>query len=117
MEIAMAMAWRGERVSRAARRADLVLVDVRYDPEDGAVRLARGYERRGDVWSDLVILDRAALIDRIRRGKKTFTGRAKDLPGDFEILSPVTVGPGGDALHVGSNDKGTGREDLGLPVF
>jgi hypothetical protein len=117
MEMEMATAWRGERVSRTARRADLVLVDVRCDPEGSGVRLARGYERRGDVWSDLVILDRAALIDRIRRGKKTFTGRAKDLPGDFEILSPVMVGPEGDALHVGSNDRGTRREDLGLPVF
>jgi hypothetical protein len=94
-----------------------VLVDVRYDPEDGQVRAARGYERRGDVWSDLVILDRAALFDRIRSGRKIFTGRAKDLPGDFEILSPVGLGREGDTLRVGSRAIGDRSEELGLPVF
>ncbi len=113
----MAMAGRGKRVSKASRRADVVLVDVRYVPEGGHVRVARGYERRGDVWSDLVILDRAELVDRIRRGRRIFTGRTKDLPGDFEILSPVSVDREVEALRVESSDLGDGREELGLPVF
>jgi hypothetical protein len=115
--VEIALEWRGLRIAKGARRADLVLVDARYTADGRRVSIARGYERRGDVWSDLVILDRDSIVNRLKRGRKVFTGRTRDLPGDFELLSPVSLTRSGETLRLGSEKGENGVEALELPGF
>lgn len=107
------MADRGRRLSRVGKQADLVLVDARYDADRGRLSLVRGYERRGDVWSDLLLLDRDSLIGRLRAGSRVFVGKLKDLPGDFELFARVHLNGESESIRSGANES----EDLGLPIF
>jgi hypothetical protein len=111
------MTSRGKPISIAKKRVDLVLVDARPTEDGRCIAVARGYERRGEVWSDLLILDRETVLGRVRQGKRVFVGMPLDLPGDFALQAPVRL----------SGDKtspilvsGEGRDEtvgLGLPVF
>jgi hypothetical protein len=95
----------------------LVLVDARPTEDGRRIAVARGYERRGEVWSDLMILDRETLLSRVKQGKRVFVGAPLDLPGDFALQAPVRL----------SGDKkspalisGAGRDEaerLGMPIF
>ncbi len=111
------MAKRGKRISPEAKRADLVLVDARLSQDGQRITVARGYERWGDVWSDLLILDRDALIRRLKDGRRIFTGRLKDLPGDFDLLARVSLGDGGGSIRAGSRARSESADDLGIPLF
>ncbi len=60
----------------ARAKIDGVIESVRYNP-DGTIQTARGYERRGVVWSDEVLLDRDALVQKLKQGKNFVTGVRK----------------------------------------
>ncbi len=81
----------GVRLSSNSRKLDVVIEAVRLDAHDGRLGLARGYERRGHVWSDVVLLTREELVERLRRGARVAVGRMKDVPGDFEVLARVRL--------------------------
>jgi len=53
---------------------DGVIEAVRYAP-DGKITLTRVYERRGAAFSDRVLLDRPALVERLKKGLKFVTGQ------------------------------------------
>jgi hypothetical protein len=107
----------GQRVSSARRKIDVVLVAIRYAGNARRIELARGYERRGSVWSDLLLYDRPTLVARMAAGQRVVTGRAKSLPGDFEVLAPVRIKQGdGEVLVMAGSDSG-GADSLGLPGF
>jgi hypothetical protein len=108
---------RGQKVSRNARKLDVVLVAVRYDASDGKLSLAQGYERRGFVWGDLVLFDRADVIDRIRAGKRVVAGRRAEMPGDFEVLNPIQLQRLNGTTALVAEGSATGGDDLGLPLF
>ncbi len=68
----------------ARSKIDGVIEAVRYNP-DGTVRLARGYERHGVVWTDEIMLDRNDLVEKLKQGKVFVTGVRKHyLGGIFE---------------------------------
>jgi hypothetical protein len=108
---------RGKRVSRQARKLDVVVVAVRYNGFHDRISTVRGFERRGFVWGDHVLLDREALIERVRANKRVVTGRRAALEGDFEVIAPVRL-----MTHdqketlVAEGCKGEG-DNLGLPLF
>lgn len=77
------------RLSSHSRKLDVVIEAVRLGAQDGRLELARGYERRGHVWSDVVLFTREELMERLRRGARVAVGRMKDVPGDFEVLARV----------------------------
>ena len=107
---------RGQRLSSASRRLDLVLVAARYTP-DGRLALAQGYERLGQVWTDLMLFDRASLIERLRAGKHVAVGRAAAVPGDFEVQDAVVLaGANGRAVTRAARADST-KDDLRVPVF
>jgi hypothetical protein len=109
---------RGQRASIARQKVDLVIVSVRYEPEGQRLTLARAYERRGKVWSDLRLYDRQALITRLRNGDRIVTGSDAQLAGDFQVLSPVRLQTApGEGEFISANGAGSGRDDLGLPLF
>lgn len=108
---------RGKKVSRNARKLDVVLVAVRYDDSEGRLTLAQGYERRGFVWGDLVLFDRADVIDQIQAGKRVVAGRRAEIPGDFEVLNPIQLQSLNGSTALVAEGRATGRDDLGLPLF
>ena len=69
---------------------DGVIEAVRY--RGGKIELVRAYERRGATFSDRVLLDRAALLDRLKKGKRFVTGqRTAFLASTFEVGKPVNL--------------------------
>jgi hypothetical protein len=109
---------RGRKVSPAARKeVDVVLIAARKDPENGHLMIAQACERRGPVWGDVKLLQRDAIIARIKEGKRVVTGRPTDLQGDFEVFAPVQVSEqeGEEKLFTGT--PSTKSEDLGIPLF
>ena len=105
---------RKARIGRDLRKVDVVLTSARY--QDGGVRLAqaRGFERRGDVWSDTLLFDRAALVERVRDGRRVVVGRERDLPGDFEVGERLRLADAGWLVADGCSAM---RDDLAVPLF
>jgi hypothetical protein len=104
---------------KTGRKAHGVIEAAHFAP-DGSLAWVRAYERRGPTWSDLVLLDRAALMERVRRGKRFFVGkRIESWASEFEL---------GQQLRLKTTHRGTflvlgeGRGDLpndqldGIPV-
>lgn len=94
-------------------RFDGVIEAVRYAP-DGRIEFARAYERRGAAFSDHVLLGRAALVERLKQGKKFVVGQRKpNLGGMFDTGASVVLT--GDII---STRPGTERDFLeDVPVF
>ncbi|MES0360496.1 MAG: hypothetical protein ABUK20_06235 [Anaerolineales bacterium] len=75
----------------AKPKYDGVVQAVRYD-DQGQVLWVRAFLRRGQVWSDQIILKRGALIEQIKSGKRIVAGeRTRFLGATFETTDPVTV--------------------------
>jgi hypothetical protein len=75
----------------AKQRIDGVVEAVHF-ASDGNVAWVRAYERRGSTYSDRVLLDRRTLIQKIKAGKRFFTGQRISLEaGTFEIVHPIRV--------------------------
>ncbi|MFQ5923950.1 MAG: hypothetical protein ACE5M4_14005 [Anaerolineales bacterium] len=106
---------RGKRTSIAKTQVDLVLVAARYEPETRRLLFARGHARRGQVWTDIKLFDRASLVVGLKKGQKIVTGRSSTLAGDFEILFPVHLGTEEQLLAGGMGEHD--GDDLGLPIL
>jgi hypothetical protein len=69
---------------------DGVIEAVRY--KGGKIELVRAYERRGATFSDRVLLDRTALLARLRKGRHFVTGQRRELlASTFEVGKPVNL--------------------------
>jgi hypothetical protein len=99
------------------RKLDIVLVAVRYAEGRQTIEIAQGYERFGQVWTDIMLYDRAALADRLAGGALVVTGRPSDLAGEFEVFAPVALQGKNGAGAIAVVDAGAGGDDLGLPLF
>lgn len=97
-----------------AKKPDVIVEAVRYAP-DGSIQWVRAYERRGVVWSDYVILDRTALLERLKSRKNVLVGRRKPYLGnDFEIGAPLSIH--GQAITLA--DQPAPQDNLaGVPLF
>lgn len=74
-----------------AKKIDGVIEAVRYN-KVGQITLVRGYELRGVTYSDLILLDRGTLLERLKEGKKFSTGQRKEFWGStFDFGKPVEV--------------------------
>jgi hypothetical protein len=68
----------------AQKKFDGVVEAVRYGAE-GRIEWVRAFLRRGPTWSDHVQLDRQALIEQLKSGKRFVAGqRLPQLAGTFE---------------------------------
>jgi hypothetical protein len=87
----------------ARMKFDGVIEAVRYAP-DGKIMLARVYERRGAAFSDRVLLDRSALVERLKKGLKFVTGQREiffastfETAKNVQLLGEsITTGTGGE---------------------
>ncbi|HEX9596799.1 MAG TPA: hypothetical protein VF982_07980 [Anaerolineales bacterium] len=102
----------------ARKKADGVIDAAHFGP-DGELLWVRAYERRGPTWSDLVLLDRAALVERLQTGKRFFLGnRVEFRASDFELGEELKLNKlrrGRVALYTG---KGRAKRDQleALPI-
>jgi len=101
----------------AKEKFDGVVEAVHYAP-DGQVAWVRVYERRGPAFSDVVLLSRQELIERLRSGKKFVAGTRKPyLAGTFEIIHPLRlVQVNGNEYLTLMDDHPTHDRLDGLPV-
>ncbi|MBI5841745.1 MAG: hypothetical protein HZB19_16775 [Chloroflexi bacterium] len=60
-----------------AKKFDGVIEAVHY--KNGQIQMVRAYERRGATFSDRVLLDRKALLERLQGGKRFVTGQREEL--------------------------------------
>jgi len=98
-------------------KVDGVIEAVRY--KNGQIVFVRAYERRGATFSDRVLLDRKALLERLKRGKRFVTGQRKALwASTFETGKAVkAVGQDGREA-VTTRSEVLQRDDLeGVPVL
>jgi hypothetical protein len=74
-----------KQIVRNNRKAQGVVEAAHLGP-DGRLAWVRAYERRGPTWSDLVLLDRDALIERLRAGKRFYVGVRREFwASEFEL--------------------------------
>lgn len=102
----------------AKKQYDGVIEAVHYG-DDGQVDWARGYLRKGEVWSDRLVLRRAALIDALKQGRKFFSGQRREgLAGMFDVTEQLRL-VGKDGAEVLTFSGGSAESDNleGLPVL
>jgi hypothetical protein len=102
------------RIHSGMKKIDLVVTSARYEDTGERLLQARGFERRGSVWSDTLLLDRQALALRLGDGQRVVSGQQADLPGDFEVGRKLSLADSGWIVAEGSRG---GRDDLGVPLY
>jgi hypothetical protein len=109
---------RGARASLPARKAkaDVVLVAARYG-DQGRLQVAKGYVRHDQVWTDVRLFDRQALIDMLSVDQKVATAALKDLATDFKLMSTLELKDGDGAERLVAKGLTSDHDDLGLPLF
>ena len=97
-------------------KVDGVIEAVRY--KGGKIELVRLYERRGPTFSDHVLLDRPALLSRLKDGKNLVTGHRKPLlASTFDVGLPVLLsGDKSDTIVTTPGGHGPDRLE-GVPLF
>jgi hypothetical protein len=100
-----------------AKKFDGLIEAVRYAP-DGKIKIVRAYERRGATFSDLVLIERALLVERLKKGEKFVTGKRKEyLASTFETSRSISL-VGGKGQEVISTSPNADRDLLEeVPVF
>jgi hypothetical protein len=97
---------------------DGVVDAVHYAP-DGQVAWVRAYERRGPTFTDLRIIERGALVQRLKAGKKIYAGeRIPYKASTFTLKYPFRLiqQDGKEILVTG--DRVTDHDSLeGVPVI
>lgn len=98
-------------------KVDGVVEAVHYSPE-GQLVWARVYERRGPTFSDLVMLDRAELLLRVKAGKKYSGGKRQSLmAGTFDLFLPVAVVSQSGKEYLTAGESRQGQDYLtGVPL-
>lgn len=101
-----------------AQKYDGVIEAVHYAP-DGRLECVRAYERRGPAFSDRVLLDRATLLGRLKKGKKYLVGtRVAHMGSSFQVSTPVrVVKQAGEDFLVTRSGSRAGDDLEGIPVF
>jgi len=105
---------RKQRTRPESRKVDVVITSARYQAPGDRLAQARGFERRGPVWSDTLLFDREALALSLRSGRRVVAGKETNLPGDFEIVHRLRLES--DQWIVAEGGRAD-RDDLGVPLY
>lgn len=103
-------------------KIDGVIEGVKYTPE-GDIDYVRGYERRDMAYSDVVILERDQLIQRLKDGKRFFTGhRQQYLGSSFETKLRIELQDRGGKTIIRTGDSEPDHDQPqdfleGVPIF
>lgn len=98
------------------QKFDGVIEAVRY--KNGKIDVVRAYERRGATFSDLVLMDRKALLERLKKGRRFVTGLRKELwASTFEVGKPLLLAGDNDKQVVTTRPEAPHDELEGVPAF
>ncbi|MEI8133257.1 MAG: hypothetical protein WCG34_12560 [Leptolinea sp.] len=97
---------------------DGVIESVRYTPS-GMIDMVRMYEKRGPSFSDLILLSRDQLLQKLRTGKIFAIGRRiPNLASTFEISMPIIIaGPTGKEVIITGQHHNDNDDIQGAPLF
>jgi hypothetical protein len=100
------------------KKLDGVVEAVHYRP-DGMVDWVRAYERRGPTFSDFTLLNRQALIERLKAGKRFYAGkRLIYLASTFEVSQPLRLVEQNGNVWLVTGETASDRDWLdGVPVI
>jgi hypothetical protein len=106
-----------QRVRTRNKKIDGV-IEAAHFSADGKLAWVRAYERRGPTWSDAVLLDRPALVQRLKKRKRFYIGSRREfLASEFELGEPLRLVEfyRGEALVTG---RGSAKQDRleGIPI-
>jgi hypothetical protein len=102
----------------AKTKFDGVVEAVHYKP-NGEVDWVRAYERHGPTFTDYVLIDRQALIERLKKGKKFVVGkRVRYKASTFEVSTPVRLlHRDGKEILVAGGEQADGDHLDGVPLI
>jgi hypothetical protein len=70
------------------------------------------------VWTDVVLLDRDALVARIHSRRRVHAGEVHlDVPGDLMIHGRLVLHHADGRTHLPLRESPARRDDLGVPIF
>ena len=99
-----------------AKKIDGLIEAVRY--KNGQIVIVRAYERRGATFSDLVLLERKTLLERLQKGQQYTTGSREELRAStFIIGKPVLIVKQDDRELLSTRENATRDELEEVPVF
>lgn len=97
-------------------KPDGVLEAVRY--KNGQLLMVRAYERRGATFSDRVLIERKALVERLQKGELFFLGSRENLRASTFNLGRAVLLSKKDGHEWIATRPDAARDELeGLPVF
>lgn len=91
------------------------VVEAGHLGPDGRLAWVRAYERRGPTWSDVVLLDRAALIQRLKARKRFHVGTRRELwASEFDLSTTLRLAqtPHGNFLVTGFGNTEIPQDQL-----
>lgn len=101
----------------ADKKFDGVIEAVRYT-RNGQIDFVRAYERRGATFSDSVLLDRKALLERLRNRKQFITGQRMEFNAStFARERDVQLVKNGDKEWIATRADASRDELEGVPVL
>ncbi|HXF83999.1 MAG TPA: hypothetical protein VNK49_01285 [Anaerolineales bacterium] len=99
-----------------ANKVDGVIEAVRY--KNGQIAAVRAYERRGATFSDLVLIPRKTLLERLKSGKRFITGRRREFwSSTFEQGKPVLLVRRNGSEVIATREDAEHDELEGTPLF
>jgi hypothetical protein len=99
-----------------ARKLDGVIEAVRY--KNGQIVMVRAYERRGATFSDHVLLERKALLERLQKGLNFSLGSREELKAStFKLGSQVRLVKQDEHEWISTLPDATSDMLAGAPVF
>jgi hypothetical protein len=101
----------------ARKNFDGVIEAVRYSG-NGQIEMVRIYELRWLVYSDLILLSRADLLERLSQGKHFVTGQRKSYKGNvFDTGKSVHLSGVTNAIITTKDQAGSQDFLANVPVF
>src|SRR5688572_240861 len=99
-----------------ARKPDVVIEAARY--KNGQIVMVRAYERRGATFSDHVLIERKALVERLQKGEWLAVGSREELKAStFKLGSEVKLVKQNDHEWIATRADAAGDTLDGAPVF
>lgn len=100
-----------------AVKFDGVIEAARYTP-DGNLTMVRAYVRRGATFSDHILIERQALVEHLKKGKKFMTGQRTNLMASTFETSKLVRLVGSKGQEIISTSAQAERDLLEeVPVF
>ena len=95
------------------------VLEAAHFKSDGQVDWVRVYIRRGPIFSDRILLSRAAFIEQLKSGKRYMVGeRIFNMGGKFNVTRPVHVHQkNGNPVIVVGDEQASQDELAGVPII